>query len=59
MELMTEIVKGIVDWVKTLIKVKSIVASTNKSNDASFKVLEKIISLKLERQQLYLGSVTK
>jgi RimJ/RimL family protein N-acetyltransferase len=38
---MTEIVKGIIDWVKTQIKVKSIIASTDKTNEASFKVLEK------------------
>jgi len=38
---MTEIVKGIIDWVKTQIKVKSIIASTDKTNVASFKVLEK------------------
>jgi RimJ/RimL family protein N-acetyltransferase len=38
---MTEIVKGIIDWVKTQIKVKSIIASTDKTNGASFKVLEK------------------
>jgi len=38
---MTEIVKGIIDWVKTQIKVKSIIASTDKSNAASYKVLEK------------------
>jgi [ribosomal protein S5]-alanine N-acetyltransferase len=38
---MTEIVKGIIDWVKTQIKVKSIIASTEKTNVASFKVLEK------------------
>ena len=37
---MTEIVKGIIDWVKTQIKVKSIIASTDKSNEASFEVLE-------------------
>lgn len=38
---MTEIVRGIIDWVKTQIKVKSIIASTDKTNAASFKVLEK------------------
>jgi [ribosomal protein S5]-alanine N-acetyltransferase len=38
---MTEIVKGIIIWAKTQIKVKSIIASTNKTNAASFKVLKK------------------
>lgn len=38
---MAEIVKGIIDWVKTQINVKSIIASTEKTNVVSFKVLEK------------------
>ncbi|MFN3300028.1 MAG: GNAT family N-acetyltransferase [Sediminibacterium sp.] len=38
---MTEIVGGIIEWAKTQALVKSIVASTSKSNFASFKVLEK------------------
>jgi RimJ/RimL family protein N-acetyltransferase len=38
---MTEIVKGIIEWIKTQIKVKSIIASTDKTNTASFRVLEK------------------
>lgn len=38
---MTEIVEGMIDWAKTRTKVKSIIASTNKANTASFKVLEK------------------
>jgi len=38
---MTEIVRGIIYWVKTQKKVKSLIASTDKSNAASFKVLEK------------------
>ncbi len=38
---MTEIVNGIIEWVKTQINVESIIASTNKTNEASFKVLEK------------------
>jgi RimJ/RimL family protein N-acetyltransferase len=38
---MTEIVKGIIDWVETQTKVKSIIASTDKTNAASFKVLKK------------------
>jgi len=38
---MTEVVRGIIEWAKTQIKVKSIIASTDKTNTASFKVLEK------------------
>ena len=38
---MTEIVRGIINWVKTQTEVKSIIASTDKTNQASFKVLEK------------------
>ena len=38
---MTEIVSGIIEWAKTQPIVKSIVASTDKINTASFKVLEK------------------
>ncbi len=37
---MTEIVKGIIDWLKTQENVKSIIASTSKINIASYKVLE-------------------
>ncbi len=38
---MTEIVRGIISWVRTQKKVKSIIASTEKTNEASLKVLEK------------------
>jgi ribosomal-protein-alanine N-acetyltransferase len=38
---MTEIVGGIIDWAQTQSLVKSIIASTEKTNAASFKVLEK------------------
>jgi ribosomal-protein-alanine N-acetyltransferase len=38
---MTEIVRGIVEWVKAQPKIKSILASTDKINIASYKVLEK------------------
>ncbi len=38
---MTEIVGGIIGWTKTQQTVKAIVASTDKTNTASFKVLEK------------------
>jgi [ribosomal protein S5]-alanine N-acetyltransferase len=38
---MTEIVQGIIEWAKTQPTVKSITASTHKTNLASFRVLEK------------------
>jgi len=38
---MTEIVQGIIKWAKSQPKVKSVIASTDKTNTASFKVLEK------------------
>ena len=38
---MTEIVSGIIEWAKTQPTIKSIVASTEKANTASFRVLEK------------------
>lgn len=38
---MTEIVGGIIEWAKTQPQVKSVIASTDKSNAASFKVLQK------------------
>jgi [ribosomal protein S5]-alanine N-acetyltransferase len=39
--LMTEIVSGIIEWAQMQPIVKSIIASTSKTNTASFKVLEK------------------
>lgn len=38
---MTEIVGGIIEWTKTQEKVKSVIASTDKTNTASFKILGK------------------
>lgn len=38
---MTEIVGGIIGWAKEQASVKAIIASTDKTNTASFKVLEK------------------
>ena len=38
---MTEMVSGIIEWAKTQPQVKSIIASTNKTNTASSRVLEK------------------
>ena len=39
--LMTEIVRGIIEWVKSQPKVNSIIASTDKTNIASYRVLKK------------------
>jgi len=44
---MTEIVKGMIKWAKTQSEIKAIVASTVKTNTASFKVLEKNKFLKI------------
>lgn len=44
---MTEIVGGIIAWAKTQQIVKSIIASTEKTNTASFKVLEKNMFIKV------------
>lgn len=44
---MTEIVKGIINWAKNQTKVKSIIASTDKINIASCKVLEKNMFIKI------------
>lgn len=38
---MTEALAGMITWAKTQIKVTAIIASTNKANTASFKVLER------------------
>lgn len=48
---MTEIVSGIIEWAKTQPKVKSIIASTEKTNTASFRVLEKNRFLKIEETE--------
>ncbi len=48
---MTEIVTGIIDWAKTQIKVKSIIASTDKLNMASFKVLKKNNFIKIKETE--------
>jgi len=51
---MTEIVSGIIEWIKKQSIVKTIIASTDKINIASAKVLEKMVSQKLARQILCL-----
>ncbi len=45
--LMTEMVQGIIEWTKTQTMVKSIIASTEKTNTASFKVLKKNSFIKI------------
>jgi len=49
---MTEIVGGIVEWAKTQASVKSIIASTLKTNLASFKVLEKNKFIKIKENPI-------
>ena len=41
MGFMTEAVGGMIDWAKKQLNVKSILASTDKNNPASFAVLQK------------------
>ena len=51
---MTEIVSGIIEWAKTQPTVKSLIASTEKANTASFRVLEKNMFQKTdETETLY------
>lgn len=44
---MTEIVSGMIEWAKTQSEIKAIVASTDKTNTASFNVLEKNSFIKI------------
>ncbi len=44
---MTEVVSGMIEWAKTQPEIKAIVASTDKTNTASFKVLEKNSFIKI------------
>ncbi len=56
---MTEIVGGIIEWTKTQVKVKSLIASTDKTNNASFKVLEKNNFIKMgETETLFNWKLT-
>ncbi len=48
---MTEIVSGIIEWAKTQSSVHAIIASTEKSNTASFRVLEKNGFLKMDESE--------
>lgn len=52
---MTEIVGGIIEWTKTQQIVKSIIASTDKTNTASFKVLEKNNFIKIGETETLLN----
>lgn len=45
---MTEIVGGIIEWAKSHSNIKSLTASTEKSNKASFRVLEKNMFQKID-----------
>lgn len=49
---MTEMVRGIIIWTKTQPKVKSIIASTDKTNTASFKVLKKNNFIKIGETEI-------
>lgn len=49
---MTEIVEGIIGWIKTQPNVKSIVASTDKTNIASYKVLQKNNFVKIDENEM-------
>ncbi|NQY31497.1 MAG: GNAT family N-acetyltransferase [Flavobacteriaceae bacterium] len=51
---MTEVVSGIIEWAKTQAEIKAIIASTDKTNTASFKVLEKNNFIKIgEEEKLF------
>ncbi len=51
---MTEGVSGIIEWAKTQPEIKAIIASTDKTNTASFKVLEKNSFIKIgETESLF------
>jgi [ribosomal protein S5]-alanine N-acetyltransferase len=52
---MTEIVRGIIEWVKSQPNVKSIIASTDKTNIASYKVLEKNRFAKIGETEMLLN----
>jgi [ribosomal protein S5]-alanine N-acetyltransferase len=52
---MTEIVGGIIEWAKSQPKVKSIIASTDKSNIASSMVLSKNGFIKIAETELQLN----
>lgn len=49
---MTEVVSGIIEWTKMQSKVKAIIASTDKTNTASFKALEKNNFIKIGETEI-------
>lgn len=56
---MTEIVGGIIEWAKTQTSVKAIIASTDKTNTASFKVLQNNGFIKVsETESLFNWKIT-
>lgn len=52
---MTEIVSGIIEWAKSQPKIKSIIASTDKTNIASYKVLKKNRFVKIGETEVLLN----
>ena len=52
---MTEIVSGIIKWAKNQSEIKSIIAFTEKTNTASFKVLEKNNFIKIGNSETLLN----
>ena len=52
---MTEAVSGMIEWAKTQAKIKAIIASTDKTNTASFKVLEKNSFIKIGETETLLN----
>jgi RimJ/RimL family protein N-acetyltransferase len=56
---MTELVGGMKEWAKTQPEIKAILASTAKTNPASFKVLEKNNFIKIEETELVFNWKTK
>lgn len=48
---MTEAVEGMINWAAKQAKVKTIIASTDKSNVASFKILEKNAFIKVSESK--------
>ncbi len=56
---MTEIVAGIISWANTQPLVKSIIASTEKTNEASFRVLEKNNFIKINETDVTINWMLK
>jgi ribosomal-protein-alanine N-acetyltransferase len=56
---MTELLGGMKEWAKTQPEIKAILASTAKTNPASFKVLEKNNFIKIEETEIVFNWKTK